>query len=187
MAGTPLPSGARMTCVPAQPGGPTAIVIPVPAAEPAVRHWRDRHDPSARQDMPAHITVLYPFLPDAKITTEVTGRLLRLFAGQSAFDIVLAGCARFPGLVLYLDPQPALPFRALTAAITAAWPETPSGRPPTRLRWTSPRSSRSPRRSRKRGCTRRTTPGGRLGYNFPWHAVVSSPACPSTKPPAPAL
>src|SRR6266545_3553167 len=88
MAGTPLPAGARMTCVPAQPGGPTAIVIPVPAAEPAVRH-------------------------------------LRLFAGQSAFDIVLAGCARFPGLVLYLDPQPALPFRALTAAITAAWPETP--------------------------------------------------------------
>src|SRR6266511_3412643 len=105
MAGTPLPARARMTCVPAQPGGPTAIVIPVPAAEPAVRHWRDRHDPSARQDMPAHITLLYPFRPESKITTEVTCQRLPMLACKSAFDMVLAGCARFADLLLYLATQ----------------------------------------------------------------------------------
>ncbi len=75
--------------------------------------------------MPAHITVLYPFLPEDQITPEVGDQLVQLFAGQSAFDIVLAGCARFSGGVLYLAPRPAQPLRALTRAVVAAWPQTP--------------------------------------------------------------
>jgi len=114
-----------MTAMPAQPGGPTAIVVPVPEAESAVGRWRERHDPSARQGMPAHITVLYPFLPEVEITAEDADRLAQLFARQAAFDVTLVGCARFPAAVLYLDPRPAQPLRALTAAVATAWPRTP--------------------------------------------------------------
>jgi 2'-5' RNA ligase len=111
--------------MPAHADGPTAIVIPLPAAEPAVRRWRDRYDPSAAQGMPAHITVLYPFLPEAQISAHASRTLARLFAGHPRFDILLAGCARFPGGVLYLAPQPANPLRALTAAVTETWPQAP--------------------------------------------------------------
>ncbi len=111
--------------MPAQPQGPTAIVIPVPEAEPAVRRWRERHDPSAAQGMPAHITVLYPFLPEHEITGQTRQTLTRLFAQHTAFQIVLAGCARFADGVLYLAPQPAQPLRALTAAVAETWPQTP--------------------------------------------------------------
>jgi hypothetical protein len=111
--------------MPAQPEGPTAIVIPLPEAEPVVRHWRERYDPSAAQGMPAHVTVLYPFLPEREITGETRRKLIRLFAGHTRFNIVLAGCARFPGGVLYLAPQPAQPLRALTRAVAEIWPHMP--------------------------------------------------------------
>ena len=111
--------------MPAQPHGPTAIIIPVPEAEPAVGHWRDQYDPSAAQGMPAHITVLYPFLPEEQTTGETIEKLIRLFAAHTCFDLVLAGCARFPGGVLYLAPQPAQPLRALTASVAETWPQTP--------------------------------------------------------------
>ena len=113
------------TRVPAQPGGPCAIVIPVPEAEPAVGAWRECYDPSAGQGMPAHITLLYPFLPEDQLTPTVVTELARLFAEQPGFDIRLTGCARFPAGVLYLSPDPPRPLRALIAAITQRWPETP--------------------------------------------------------------
>jgi hypothetical protein len=33
----------------------------VPEAEPLVKPFRDRYDPSAAAGVPAHITLLYPF------------------------------------------------------------------------------------------------------------------------------
>jgi 2'-5' RNA ligase len=111
--------------VPAQPGGPSAIVIPLPEAESTVGAWRDRYDPSAQQGMPAHITLLYPFLPEDRLTANVVTRLTQLFARQPGFDVQLTGCARFPGGVLYVSPEPGHQLRALTAAITQNWPETP--------------------------------------------------------------
>ena len=45
----------------------TALLVPVPAAEPSVGKHRARLDEAARDGVPAHITVLYPFLPPAGI------------------------------------------------------------------------------------------------------------------------
>src|ERR1700761_7063123 len=60
--------------VPEDPPGPpgardeqSALLIRVPAAEPAVGAHRARLDASARDGVPAHLTVLYPFLPPAQI------------------------------------------------------------------------------------------------------------------------
>ena len=47
------------------PDWQSALLILVPAAEPAVGEHRARLDASARDGVPAHLTVLYPFLPPA--------------------------------------------------------------------------------------------------------------------------
>jgi hypothetical protein len=98
--------------------------VPVPQAEPAVAKWRARHDPSAALGMPAHITVLYPFLSPEAITPSVEHDLESMLGAFRAFRFRLAGVDRFSG-VLYLAPEPAEPFRALTTAVHDRWPDHP--------------------------------------------------------------
>ncbi len=104
--------------------GESAVVVPAPAAEPVVSMWRERFDSSAAQGMPAHITALYPFLPEARLTREVVARLRELCAAVPVLDVRFRRTARFPD-VLYLDPEPASTLRALTAVISEQWPEAP--------------------------------------------------------------
>jgi hypothetical protein len=49
----------------------TALIVPIPAAENAVGPFRATLDRSASWGVPAHVTVLYPFLPPDKINSEV--------------------------------------------------------------------------------------------------------------------
>src|SRR5215831_9843437 len=67
----------------------TALLVPVPAAEPIVGRHRARHDAAARDGVPAHVTVLYPFLPPAGIGESLLASLGRLFAGFAAFEFTL--------------------------------------------------------------------------------------------------
>jgi 2'-5' RNA ligase len=103
----------------------SALVVPVPEAEPLVRPFRDKYDPSAAHGMPAHVTLLYPFKPPDEIGEAVLQRLGRCIAGVRRFDFSLATPRRFPGGVLYLAPEPDEPFRRLTLAIWALYPSTP--------------------------------------------------------------
>jgi 2'-5' RNA ligase len=102
----------------------SAIVVLVPEADPLVAAYRERYDPSAAQGMPAHITLLYPFLAPASLREEVLSTLRALFASFPAFPYALTAVRAFPDLV-YLAPEPASPFRALIAALAARFPETP--------------------------------------------------------------
>jgi 2'-5' RNA ligase len=101
--------------------GQTGLVIEIPEAEPVLRAWRDRLDPSARAGAPAHITVLFPFLAESRVDGAA---LAAVFGGHRRFDLRFTRFGRFPG-VLYLAPEPAEPLRRLTAAIVARWPEAP--------------------------------------------------------------
>jgi 2'-5' RNA ligase len=96
----------------------------VPGAGPLVSRWRDRLDPYSVAGVPAHVTVLAPFLDSSRVGAAELRALRGLFAACPAFDATFARCARFPG-VLYLAPEPAGPFRALTEAVAARWPENP--------------------------------------------------------------
>lgn len=89
-----------------------------------VGDWRARYDTSARHGGSAHLTVLFPFLHRTRVDATTRSALAGLFAAHPAFDLALARCARFPG-VLYLVPEPAEPLRALTGAVTQRWPEHP--------------------------------------------------------------
>jgi 2'-5' RNA ligase len=100
----------------------SALLLAVPAAEAAVGAHRARLDASARDGVPAHLTVLYPFLPPAKIGPGVLAELSRLFAGTPRFDFTLDRVRWFGESVVWLGPSDESPFRALTALASATYP-----------------------------------------------------------------
>ena len=109
----------------AGPGWETALLLPVPAAEPAVGRHRARLDEAARDGVPAHLTVLYPFLPSAGISEPLLASLGRLFAGFAAFEFTLDRVGWFGEEVVWLGPRDPAPFSALTSAAFAAFPSCP--------------------------------------------------------------
>jgi len=109
----------------ADPGWETALLLPVPAAEPAVSHHRARLDEAPRDGAPAHVTVLYPFLPPAEISEPLLASLGRLFAGFAAFEFTLDRVGWFGEEVVWLGPRDPAPFSALTSAAFTAFPCCP--------------------------------------------------------------
>jgi 2'-5' RNA ligase len=107
------------------PATQTALVVPVPEAEAVVGHHRAVLDVAASWGVPAHVTVLYPFLPPDRITADVRTALRGLVASVARFDVTLARVEWFGDRVVWLAPAPDEPFRALTAAVWARFPETP--------------------------------------------------------------
>ncbi|CAN3977897.1 2'-5' RNA ligase family protein [Kitasatospora purpeofusca] len=104
--------------------GETGLIVKVPEAEPVVGGWREEFDSSAALGIPAHVTVLYPFLPHDRVSDRVLGELGELFGSHSAFDVGFESCGRFPG-VLHLAPVPEDRLRSLTSAVAGRWPEAP--------------------------------------------------------------
>ncbi|MFE2581504.1 2'-5' RNA ligase family protein [Streptomyces sp. NPDC059378] len=104
--------------------GQTGLIVKIPDAEPAVRAWRERFDPSARAGVPAHVTVLFPFLDESRIDARVHSALTDVLGRHHAFDLRFESCGRFPG-VLYLAPEPDAQLRWLTEVIADRWPEAP--------------------------------------------------------------
>lgn len=100
----------------------SAVLVPVPEAEPAVGGHRDRLDPAAAWGVPAHVTVLYPFVAPAAITATVIADLAGAVGSVSAFGCEFAATAWFGEDVVWLAPRPDEPFRALTRAVSAAFP-----------------------------------------------------------------
>jgi len=103
----------------------SALLVAVPEAERAVGEYRARLDSSARDGVPAHLTVLYPFLPPAFIDGAVLASLRRLFAGFAPFNVTLDRVSWFGEDVVWLAPRDDKPFRALTGAAFAAFPSCP--------------------------------------------------------------
>jgi 2'-5' RNA ligase len=74
--------------------------------------------------MPAHITIVYPFLDPRELSDEVLAGLVELFAGHERFEVSFRRCGRFPSVV-YLEPEPQDSLRALTDAVFVRWPQAP--------------------------------------------------------------
>ncbi|BCJ34168.1 hypothetical protein Athai_16710 [Actinocatenispora thailandica] len=102
----------------------TAVVVLVPGADRVVRRWRDRHDPHAAAGVPAHVTVLYPWIPADALTAEDERALAALAAAHDRFALDFAGFGTL-GRTLWLAPSPAEPVVALTRAVAARWPQHP--------------------------------------------------------------
>jgi 2'-5' RNA ligase len=102
----------------------TALICRVPEAERYIARYRDRYDPSARRNVPAHVTVLYPFVPPDEIDADVLTRLRDIARAVPCFDYRLARTRRFP-VALYLDPEPGDSYARLMDAVFRAFPDYP--------------------------------------------------------------
>lgn len=103
----------------------SAVLVTVPAAEAAVARHRERFDLAAQWGVPAHVTVLYPFVPPAAIDNAVLADLARAAAAVLQFRAEWRRTGWFGGDVLWLAPEPESSFRALTAAVWHAFPDHP--------------------------------------------------------------
>jgi hypothetical protein len=101
----------------------TAIVvrIRVPAA---IDRLRRAHDRAGRLGVPAHVTILYPFVAAPGLTPAVRGQIAEIAGEFRAFEVTFANVARWPGVV-YLEPVPSSRFAALTDRCAAAFPDHP--------------------------------------------------------------
>ena len=102
----------------------SAFVVRVPEAEPYVAELREQFDPAAKLGMPAHITLLYPFMSPELIDAVVVGQARALVASARGFVFSLLRVCRFP-YVLYLAPDPSGPFVALTERLVHQFPAFP--------------------------------------------------------------
>jgi 2'-5' RNA ligase len=102
----------------------SGVVIEVPDADALVGDWRAQHDPAAGSGVPAHITILYPFMPPGQLTHESLDALQVIAAGTAPFRFGLVAVDEFPGL-LWLRPDPSSDLIALMRRVWAAYPRFP--------------------------------------------------------------
>jgi hypothetical protein len=103
----------------------SALLVPVPEAEPCVQRHRFRYDSVALRGVPAHITLLFPFMPPSAITESTKDAVREVLVPFSGFSFRLDRLERFPEGACYLAPDPGEPFVRLTRAISGRFPGYP--------------------------------------------------------------
>ena len=86
----------------------SALIVRVPEAEALAGALRERFHAWARMGVPAHITLVYPFVEAERIDAAVLDHLRTALEGALAFDFALTRADRFPATA-WLAPEPATP------------------------------------------------------------------------------
>ena len=103
----------------------SAILLCVPEAEKLVHEWRLKGDPSAAHGVPAHVTLLYPFLPVETLDDGVVAELRWFFRGIDAFPVRFTSVRHFEEAgAVWIEPE-SNPLVQLTRALARRWPECP--------------------------------------------------------------
>jgi 2'-5' RNA ligase len=106
-------------------GEPSALIVEVPEVESVVGRWRQRLDVNAAAGIPAHVTVLYPFLAAGAVDGSIRERLAALFGRAPAFEVSLDRVGWFGEETMWLGPHDPAPFSALTERVLAEFPDYP--------------------------------------------------------------
>jgi hypothetical protein len=105
----------------------TVIAVAVPELDALVRERTERYDASfvsAEEGFGhAHVTLLGPWLTEPGAAD--LERVGDVVGAEPAFDFALTRLEQTSRGLLMLVPEPAAPFERLTAALAAAFPETP--------------------------------------------------------------
>jgi hypothetical protein len=99
----------------------TTLLVPVPEASHATAGWWPEWEPPKARGIPAHVSILFPFLRRTAVGAEQLELLREAAASVRAFDFSLVSVGRFPQTV-YLRPEPATGFAALTTAVEERFP-----------------------------------------------------------------
>jgi len=103
----------------------SALFVPVSAAETAVDKYRKKLDPARTCGIPAHITVLFPFMPPDAIGSSHLELLEEVFTASSPFDFALSEVRWFDDRVVYLAPDDPAPFVEMTMQLMERFPDYP--------------------------------------------------------------
>jgi hypothetical protein len=105
----------------------TAIVVPVPEADPLIDRWRRKNTTSGAEGMPAHITLIHPFADTSQYASGLGHIVEATMAGMGEVDYSLVSTAYFRGMpsTLYLVPEPPDPFVTMTKALADEFPQYP--------------------------------------------------------------
>ena len=90
----------------------------------ALERLRRRAVGDALEGVPAHLTMLFPFVEPGRLTAEVMGRIAEVAAATPPFDYELAGSAVWPDTI-YVAVNPVEPFVALQRRLGEAFPDFP--------------------------------------------------------------
>ncbi len=105
--------------------GDSALLLAIPEAEPVIGDLRQRHDSAAPLGVPAHVTILFPFVPRARIDASMRDALRQLLATAPSFGYRFSRVGRFADTTVFLVPEPAEAFVELTERCHARWPQHP--------------------------------------------------------------
>lgn len=100
----------------------TGLIVPVPAFEPFIRHHRTFNEAVSPEGVPAHLTLLYPFLPP-EVCETAHGEVAAFFSQVEPFEFELTKVGWFDDRVVFLAPADAAPFVSLTERLVATWPQ----------------------------------------------------------------
>lgn len=103
----------------------SCLLLTIPEADPVIGAIRERLDENVALGVPAHVTVLSPFVPADDIDAGLTRRLARLFSQVEAFDYSFTETRWFFDDVLWLAPADDGPFRRLTDLVLSEFPAFP--------------------------------------------------------------
>jgi 2'-5' RNA ligase len=103
----------------------SAILVPVPEADSVVGEWRLRYDPVAAAGVPAHVTLVVPWIPPDQIGSGDLEALANEVARVKAFDFSLTHVDWFSRRVLWVAPEPVGPFLALTSRLAERFDTPP--------------------------------------------------------------
>jgi 2'-5' RNA ligase len=103
--------------------GQSGLVVVVPEAEPLVHAHRQRLDANAALGIPAHVTVLFPFVAPDELDGPVRDRVARVVGAVPAFEHRFTRTDWFGDEVLWLAPADPAPFAELTRRVHAEFPD----------------------------------------------------------------
>jgi hypothetical protein len=98
----------------------SAIVIPFLELDDVVDSWRRLLDPAQVRGIPAHVTVLFPFVDPTDLSTEILNALETHFSRARSFNVAFHSTAWFEDRVVYLEPKPEQQFRTMTKQLLRA-------------------------------------------------------------------
>ena len=105
------------------PSDRSAVIVraPLPAGLERVRRGSVKN---AADGVPAHVTMLHPFIAPERLELDVRRVLASVAAAHDAFEYSQAGPARWPGIV-YVRVEPDAAFVRLQSALARAFPAFP--------------------------------------------------------------
>jgi 2'-5' RNA ligase len=98
----------------------SALIIPV-SLPARLERERRRHVPIAALGVPAHVTLLFPFIASPDLTELDRRRIAEILGRHRAFEYRLRRVRAWP-TALYLEVVPETPFVRLVRALVSAYP-----------------------------------------------------------------